>query len=512
IKIGQNIKYDYIIFQRHGIKLTPMGDDTMIASYLLNASDRAHNLDRISRNYLNHAPISYTDVVGDKKAGFETISPNEARDYACEDADLVMILSDVLRPRLSENSLLNLYEKIELPLIEVLAGMEMNGVKLDVGPLRDLSKELASRAASSEARIYELAEREFNINSPKQVGQVLFEELKLPLGKKTKKKTGFSTDEEVLTNLAEIHPLPAEILSYRMLVKLRSTYVDALPQLINPETGRVHTSYNQTGTATGRLSSSDPNLQNIPVRTEEGRRIRAAFVPEPGGLILSADYSQIELRVLAHFSEAEGLLAAFSEGEDIHTRTAAEIFNVFPEMVTPEMRRDAKAINFGIIYGKRAFGLAKDLGIERRKAQEYIDQYFRRYSGIKAFIDKTIAEAKSAGYVSTLFNRQRRLPEIKSSNQAVRSAAERMAINTPLQGTAADIIKKAMIAVHQAMKKARLSAKLIMQVHDELIFEVPENEVENLAELVRREMEGAVSLKAPLVVDVSYGASWAEAH
>ncbi|MBW2051449.1 MAG: DNA polymerase I [Deltaproteobacteria bacterium] len=512
LKVGQNIKYDYIVFRRHGIELRPIGDDSMIASYLLDPGERQHNLDRISRTYLYHNPISYLDVVGDKKIGFETVSPDAARDYACEDADLALILSNILRSKLRENTLLDLYEEVELPLIEVLAEMEMNGVKLDVGPLQDLSRELAERAGRSEARIYELAGREFNINSPKQVGEILFEDLKLPQGKKTKKKTGYSTDEEVLTKLAEVHPLPAQILSYRMLVKLRSTYADALPQLINPKTGRVHTSYNQAGTATGRLSSSDPNLQNIPIRTEEGLRIRAAFVPEPGSLILAADYSQIELRVLAHCSAAEGLLAAFSSGEDIHTRTAAEIFNVFPDMVTSEMRRDAKAINFGIIYGKRAFGLAKDLGIERRKAQAYIDQYFARYSGIKDFIDKTIEQAKIDGYVSTLFNRKRRLPNIKSRNSVTRAAAERMAINTLLQGTAADIIKKAMIAVHRTIKETNFPAKLIMQVHDELVFEVAEESVEELSDLVRREMEGAVRLKVPLLVDISFGSSWAEAH
>ncbi len=512
LKVGQNIKYDYIILRRHGIELGPISDDSMIASYLLDPSERHHNLDRISQTYLNHNPISYKKAVGDKKSGFETVTPEAARDYACEDADLALILCDILRPKLSENDLLNLYEEVELPLIEVLAEMEINGVKVDPEALRELSGELLRRTEKSEAKIYELAGRKFNINSPKQVGEILFGDLKLPQGKKTKKKTGYSTDEEVLTQLAEVHPLPAEILNYRTLVKLRSTYVDALPQLINPETGRIHTSYNQTGTATGRLSSSDPNLQNIPIRTEEGRRIRAAFVPEPGCLILSADYSQIELRILAHCSGAEGLLEAFSSGEDIHTRTAAEIFGVFPDMVTPEMRRDAKAINFGIIYGKRAFGLAKDLGIERRKAQEYIDYYFEKYSGIKSFIDQTIEKARTDGYVSTLFNRKRRLPNIRSKNAATRAAAERMAINTPLQGTAADIIKKAMIAVHGNLKKSRFPAKLIMQVHDELVFEVSESHVEELADLVKKEMEGAVTLRVPILVDISFGSSWAEAH
>ncbi len=512
VKAGQNIKYDYIILRRNGLTMSPLGDDSMLASYLLDPSNRVHSLERISAAYLSHDPITYDQVVGDKKAGFDSISPEAAKEYACEDADLALMLAETLRPKLAERGLLKLYEEMELPLIEVLAEMEMNGVKLDLDQLQKLSVELAGRALTAEAKIYDLAGKEFNINSPKQLGEVLFEDLGLPQGKKTRKKTGYSTDVAVMTELAEIHPLPNEVLTYRSLVKLRSTYLESLPKLIHPETGRVHTSYNQTGTATGRLSSSNPNLQNIPIRTEEGRRIRAGFVPEEGDLILSADYSQIELRILAHFSEAEGLLSAFSSGQDIHTRTASEIFNVFPDMVDSRMRREAKAINFGIIYGMGAFRLAKELGIERKKAQEYIDEYFNRYEGVKTYLEKTVEQARSLGYVTTLYNRRRYIPELKSGNRNVRANAERMAVNTPLQGSAADIIKMAMLDVHRALKKEKFPAKMIMQVHDELVFEVNKDYADQLTDLVREKMEGVISLKVPLKVDVSYGPSWAEAH
>jgi len=511
-KAGQNIKYDYIVLARHGLNLRPIGDDSMVASYLLDPGSGGHNLERLARTYLDHDPIKYEEVVGDKKSGFETVSPESGYEYACEDADLALRLAEVLRPKLEENGLWDLYERVELPLIKVLAEMEMNGVRLDLGQLRDLSKELAGRLTLIEARVYALAGHEFNINSPKQLGEVLFEELNLAPGKKTRKKSGYSTDVEVLTELAVRHELPAEVLNYRTLSKLLSTYVDALPQLINPATGRVHTSFNQAVTATGRLSSSDPNLQNIPVRTEEGRRIRAAFVPEPGRLILSADYSQIELRVLAHYSEDPGLRRAFLDNEDIHTRTAAEIFNVFPEMVSPEMRRQAKAINFGIVYGLQAFGLAKQLGIDRKEAQGYIEEYFKRYAGVKRFIDETLIEARKTGYVTTLLGRRRALPELKSKNYQARSMAERMAVNTPIQGTAADLIKLAMLNVDRAVKKSGLRAKMILQVHDELVFEAAEEEIEETARLVRREMEGVFTLSVPLVVEVNSGRSWAEAH
>jgi len=511
-KVGQNFKYDYIVLRRNGLRPSPIGDDAMIASHLIEPSARRHGLDRISKKYLNHDPITYEAVVGDKKAGFETISPDSARDYACEDADLALTLADVLHPKLAEDNLLGLYEELELPLIEVLAEMEMNGVLLDVKQLKALSAELAVYMAESEAKIYDLAGRSFNINSPRQLGQVLFEELKLPQMKKTRTKAAYSTDVEVLTKLAEGHALPAEVLVYRSWAKLRSTYAEALPLLINPVTGRVHTSYHQTGTATGRLSSSDPNLQNIPVRTEEGRRIRAAFVPEPGSLILSADYSQVELRVMAHFSGDAGLRTAFARGEDIHNRTASEIFNVPLELVSSEMRRSAKAINFGIIYGQQAFSLAKDLNIEQKTAQAYIDQYFVRYKGVKAFIDETVKEVRQEGFVTTLLNRRRDLPEIKSRNFNVRSMAERIAINTRLQGTAADIIKRAMLAIHRRLKETGIKAKMLMQVHDELVFEVEESEVSALSDLVRYEMENAADLSVPLKVDISQGLSWAEAH
>ena len=511
-KVGQNIKYDYIVLKRHGVDLGPIGDDSMVASYLLDPGTGGHNLERLSRANLGHDPITYEEVVGSKKKGFQEITPEAARDYACEDADLALMLAETLREQLAAAGLAELYEDMELPLIEVLAGMEMNGVLLDVDLLRDLSKELQVKMTGAEEKIYSLAGHEFNINSPKQLGQVLFEELGLPQGKKTKKKTGYSTDVDVLTDLALIHELPAEVLNYRSLAKLISTYVEALPQLINPETGRVHTSYNQAVTATGRLSSSDPNLQNIPIRTEEGRRIRQAFIARPGWVILSADYSQVELRILAHYSNDPGLQEAFRSGEDIHTRTAAQIFDLMPGLVTPEMRREAKTINFGIIYGQQAFGLSRQLGIDRKKAQAYIDQYFKQYAGVKAFIDQTLEEARRTGYVTTLLGRRRALPELGSKNYQDRSMAERMAVNTPIQGTAADMIKKAMLGVHQALKEKPYQARMIMQVHDELVFEVPEAELDELRSMVRTEMEGVIQLEVPLLVDISSGANWAEAH
>lgn len=510
-KVNQNIKYDYIILRRHGLDLKPITDDPMVASYVLEPGTGGHNLNDLSRKWLNHDPITYQQVVG-KQPGFDYISPEEARDYACEDADVALALTEVLRKRLKEEGLLRLYEDLEMPLVPVLAEMEMTGVGLDVALLADLSKDLARRMDQMEERIYVLAGHRFNVNSPKQLGSVLFEELKLPQGKKTQKKTGYSTDVEVLTDLAALHELPAEILNYRTLAKLKSTYIDALPQLINPATGRLHTSFNQAVTATGRLSSSDPNLQNIPIRTEEGRQIRQAFIARSGWLLLAADYSQIELRILAHYSKDRGLREAFLAGDDIHTRTAAEVFHVLPGLVTPDLRRQAKAINFGIVYGQQAFGLAKQLGIDRKTAQRYIDQYFDRYAGVKAFIDQTLTLARQTGYVTTLLGRRRYLPDLTSSNHLTRSMAERMAVNTPIQGTAADIIKLAMLAVHRAMELARVNARMVLQVHDELVFEVPESEMAVMLDLVRREMQGVMNLDVPLIVDVQTGANWAEAH
>lgn len=511
-KIGQNIKYDYIILKRHGIDIATITDDPMIISYVLYPGAGGHNLDNLSRTYLGHETITYAQATGGKNNPFENISPEAARDYACEDADIALILADRMRPRLKESGLVKLYEEMEMPLIKVLAQMEMNGVNLDVDLLKEISVDLGRKMDESENRIYSLAGRKFNINSPKQLGQVLFEELKLPQGKKTKKKSGYSTDVEVLTDLAEQHELPAEVLNFRSLTKLRSTYVDALIQLINPHTGRVHTSFNQAVTATGRLSSSDPNLQNIPIRTEEGRRIRKAFIPEPGWKIVAADYSQIELRILAHFSRDKGLQDAFVSGEDIHTRTASEVFNLMPAMVTPDIRREAKAINFGIIYGLRAFGLSKQLGIEQKTAQAYIDQYFKRYAGVLDYISTTLEEAKKTGFVTTLMGRRRNLSDLNSKNFQVRTNAERMAVNTTIQGTAADLIKAAMLGIHRKLMEQGFHSRMLLQVHDELVFESPENEIEKLTEMVRREMESVAGLDVPLIVDVNMGDNWAEAH
>jgi DNA polymerase I len=511
-KVGQNIKYDYMILKRHGVELKPVRDDSMIASYLIDPGAGGHGLDHLSRTLLGHDPISYEEAVGAKGVGFDTISPEAAKDYACEDADVALMLSRKLRPELERLGLIRLYEDLEMPLVTVLADMEMEGVALDTALLSDLSREFSGQMKEIETRIHHLAGKPFNINSPKQLGEILFDELNLPTGKKTTKKSGYSTDVEVLTELAKLHELPAKVLAYRGLNKLKSTYVDALAGLVHPETGRVHTSFNQAVTATGRLSSSDPNLQNIPIRTEEGRRIRQAFIARPGSLILSADYSQIELRILAHFSGDELLQEAFRSGEDIHTRTASEVFNLMPNMITPDMRREAKAINFGIVYGLGAFGLARQLGIERKQAQNYIDEYFRRYAGVKRFIDATLEQAHRDGYVKTLLGRRRNLPEIHSKNHQTRSMAERMAINTPIQGTAADLIKLAMLGVRRAIGREGLRSRMILQVHDELVFDVPEEEMDVMMGLVKREMETVYDLDVPLVVDAASGKNWAEAH
>jgi DNA polymerase-1 len=511
-KVGQNVKYDYVILRRRGVELGPIHDDPMVASYLIDPGAGGHGLDNLSRTLLGHDPITYTQVTGGKKGLFQDISPEAARDYACEDADLALRLAEVLRETIESEDLVRLYEDLELPLIQVLADMEMNGVGLDTDLLNDLSKEFSVNMDRIEKSIHSLAGREFNINSPKQLGEVLFEDLGLTPQKKTRKKSGYSTDVEVLTELALVHELPAEVLAYRSLSKLKSTYVDALITLINPHTGRVHTSFNQAVTATGRLSSSDPNLQNIPVRTDEGRRIRQAFIPGPGAVILSADYSQIELRILAHYSGDANLQEAFINGDDIHTRTAAEVFGLMPGMVDSNMRREAKAINFGIVYGLGPFGLAKQLGIEQKQAKAYIEQYFKRYSGVKEFIDGTLEEARRTGMVTTMLGRRRRLPELNSKNYQVRSMAERMAVNTPIQGSAADVIKLAMLAVQRRLLKEKRASKMILQVHDELVFEVPHEELDTMYALVKEEMEGVMKLAVPLIVDVSHGSNWAEAH
>jgi DNA polymerase-1 len=511
-KVGQNIKYEWIVLKRYGIQLQGIHGDTMIASYLLNPTKHHHNLSGIAQEYLDRSVTHYKEVVGSgaKAVTFDQIELDQARDYSCEDADVTLQLSHLLFPKLREGGFEDLFEQVEMPLVIVLAKIEMNGVKIDLDLLQEYSKEIDTQLQQKMERIYGLAGEVFNINSSQQLGKILFDKLKLPAVKKT--KTGYSTDVEVLTKLSFQHDLPLEILGYRNLSKLKSTYIDALPKMIHPKTGRVHTSYNQTVTATGRLSSSDPNLQNIPIRAEEGSRIRQAFIPEKGCSIVSADYSQIELRILAHLSQDEPLLKAFQNDEDIHARTASEIFGVSMEKVTPPMRREAKVINFGIVYGMSAYGLSQQLGIEPKIAQAYIDEYFKKYSGVQTYIEKSLEEARQKGYVMTLLHRRRYLPDIHSPTIAIRQATERMAINTPLQGTAADIIKVAMIHIQNRIEELRLSTKMIMQVHDELVFEVPEEELQNTIPMIQNEMETVMELSVPLRVSIHSGKNWAEVH
>jgi DNA polymerase-1 len=506
-KIGQNIKYDQTILGRYAIELKGIYCDTMIASYLLNPSG-SHSLERLAAKYLGHRMIRYEEVTGGKDTLFSEVDVERAKIYSCEDADVTYRLAEILLAELEKEGLSPLLKEIEIPLIGVLVWMETNGVKLDRDFLGQLSAQFLKRLQRIQRRIYELAGQEFNIDSPKQLQQILFSKLGLPSGKRT--KTGFSTDVNVLEKLAQEHPLPEAILQYRSLAKLKNTYVDALPRLINPDTGRVHTSYHQTITATGRLSSSDPNLQNIPVRTQEGRLIRKAFVPEKGNLLVSADYSQIELRILAHLSGDQRLVRAFREGRDIHDMTAGEIFGVSGDLVTSEMRRKAKAVNFGIIYGLSAHGLAQQLGVPHSTAQQYIDSYFARYEGVKHYLETTLQNARTNGFVCTLMGRKRYLPELSSGDRNIRSAAERMAINTPIQGTAADLIKLAMIRLYKRINSSGSDAKMILQVHDELVFEVPQKEVKRLKKMIVEEMEHVIDLDVPLSVSISEGLNWAE--
>ena len=519
-KIGQNAKFDWLILARYGLELAPPTDDPMLASYLLDPESR-HGMDHLSARLLGHQPIAFKDMVPDSKKNFGDLRPDEALDYAAEDADVTLRLAGVLRDQLQEDpALLALYREVELPLEGLLARIEKTGVLVDAEALGRLSGQLSAQLKEMEAKIFALAGHQFNIGSPKQLSDVLFQEIGLSPIKKTAKKTGYSTDDEVLAELALIHPLPREIREWRSLDKLRSTYTDKLPREVNAETGRVHTSYNQTLTATGRLSSSEPNLQNIPVRSEEGRRIRAAFVAPPGFAIVSADYSQIELRVLAHFSGDESLLRAFAQDEDIHTQTAAEIFGLPPAEVSPTLRREAKTINFGVVYGQGAFALGKQLGIPQAQARDFIDRYFARFPGVRRYMEETRESARLSGKVSTWFGRRRWLRGLTSGYQA-RQEAERMAINTPIQGTAADLIKMAMLRVDARLGAEHPRARLVMQVHDELVLEVPEKEVTAVSELLRTEMaavaqnpplSGARPLSAPLKVDVGSGSSWAAAH
>ncbi|MCX5867580.1 MAG: DNA polymerase I [Proteobacteria bacterium] len=512
-KVGQNIKYDYEVFKNYGITLAGIGFDPMVASYLLNPGKAIHGLAELALEYLGHTIISYKEVTGTGKKSpprsFDEVEVERAAVYSGEDADLALILSGLLEKKLREEGLDGLFRELELPLIPVLAEMEWAGVKLDLELLKKLSAEFAAELKIREEEIHRLAGEVFNINSPKQLAEILFEKLKLPAKKKT--KTGYSTDVEVLSELSLVHPLPKNLVEYRNFFKLKSTYVDALPTLVNRRTGRVHASFNQAVTATGRLSSSDPNLQNIPIRTPEGRKIRRAFIAEAGHLLLSADYSQIELRILAHLSGDPLLIESFEKGEDVHKRTAALIFGNAAESLD-ELRRRAKVINFGIVYGMSAYGLARELGVEVRLAQAIIDDYFQRYRGVKTYLDETLAAAREKGAVSTLWGRRRPLPELKSPDKNTRNFAERMAINTPIQGSAADLIKAAMIRISKSLPEKGAQARMIIQVHDELVFEVPEKELDAVRELVREEMEGVIKLRVPLKVDINSGPNWAEAH
>jgi DNA polymerase I len=514
-KIGQNMKYDYqLLCDAAKLQMGGMWCDTMLAAYLVNPTRSSQGLDSLAAEYLDHRMISYQEICGKGKGelNFSEAELGCAGPYACEDADATYLLHEILLPKLREQGMERLFFELEMPLMEILAQMELCGVKLDLALMKDLSGRFGKQLAELEGRIHELAGGAFNINSPKQLGEMLFVRMGLSTGKKTKGKTGYSTNVEELERLAEDHEVARLLLQYRSISKLKSTYTDTLPKLVDPRTGRIHTSYNQAVTNTGRLSSSDPNLQNIPVRGEEGRGIRRAFIADQGSLILSADYSQIELRVLAHLSGDRVLCEAFSAGEDIHLRTAVEVFNIFPGMVTPEMRRQAKVINFGVIYGQGAFSLAKELGVTPKQAKAFIDNYFERHAGARLFLDSCIREAEVCGFVTTILGRRLMIPEISSKNGNIRSFAQRNAVNYPIQGSAADIIKAAMIAVFGRMKREGVESRLIMQVHDELVFEVPEQERELMEKLVREEMEGALPLAVPLKVDLNFGLNWSEAH
>lgn len=511
-KVGQNIKYDRIVLASHGVEIKGISGDTMVASYLLNPSRRQHNLAEIAQEVLGHRMISFKEVTASQNQvrNFAHVPLALARDYSCEDVHVTALVQEALWPRLKESGLWDLFQQVEVPLIDVLARMEMTGILVDRTGLEALSVEFAERLQALEGEIIELAGIPFNLNSPRQLADVLFGKLQLPQAKKTRKKTGYSTDIEVLSALAEHHELPRLVMAYRNLTKLKSTYVDGLRRMVDARSGRVHTSFNQTVTATGRLSSSEPNLQNIPIRTEEGRRIRALFVADPGHVLLSADYSQIDLRVLAHYARDAALLEAFAHGEDIHRRTASEVFEVLPELVTLDMRRVAKTVNFGIIYGMSAFGLAKELKIDRRQAKTFIDRYFARYPGVKRYMEQTVLEAREVGYVTTLLGRRRYIPDLRSKVRSTREFAERTAINTPIQGSAADIIKLAMLWVDEALTASASSARMLLQVHDELVLEVPKDEVTSVSSLVRTQMETVMDLAVPLLVSVGWGANWAE--
>ncbi len=504
-KLAHNIKFDYQVLKRHGLPLEGILLDSMIASYLLEPSRRSHKLDDLSLEFLNLKLTSFAEVTGKDKreAAFAFVAPEDAGAYSCEDVRAALLLWQKFQPRLKELGLWELFSSVEMEIAPLLAKMEENGIRVDPQALEQLSTEFAEQIKKLEEEIFLLAGEPFNINSPRQLGEILFDRLDLPHGRKT--KTGYSTDIKVLEKLAAYHELPGLVISYRNLAKLKSSFVDNLAALINPETGRIHSSFNQTVTATGRLSSSNPNLQNIPVRSAEGQRIREAFVPATGCLFLAADYSQIDLRVLAHYSGDEALLESFRHNRDVHTLTAAEIYRVNQGFVTPRMRRVAKTINFGIVYGMSAFGLAGQLNISRKEAQTFIDRYFEHYAGVKKFMTDIINQAGKDGYVTTLLKRRRQLPDINSSNRNRREFAERTAINTPIQGTAADIIKLATIKVDELLTSDFPEVKIVLQIHDELIFEAPEQMIAAISGPIKAAMESVLELAVPLVVNLAQG-------
>jgi DNA polymerase-1 len=508
-KTGQNLKFDLEILKNYGIDLKGIGFDTMIASYLLNPSSRQHSLSNLALEYLDCKMVPISDLIGSgkKQKSFAEVPVKSATRYSCEDADITLRLKEILEPRLTSYSLDKLFYEVEIPLIQVLAEMEMIGVSIDVEYLKELSSQMDIELSKIVNQIYKMAGKEFNLNSPKQLSKVLFDDLGLTPIRKTAKKTIASTDFGVLEELSKVHPLPQKLLEYRQLFKLKSTYIDALPALVNRKTKRVHTSFNQTVTATGRLSSSEPNLQNIPIKTEIGSRIRKGFVPRNEDyLLLSADYSQIELRILAHFSEDETLMDSFFKGEDIHTRTASEVFGVPLDKVTPEQRRQAKTANFAIIYGVSAYGLSQQTEMTPKEASMFIDIYFKRYPKVQAHLENLIEKAREDGYVSTLLGRRRYIPEIDSTNRQKREFAERVAINTPHQGSAADLIKVVMIEIAKKLRDRK--SEMILQVHDELVFEVHISELEEIKEMVRDKMENTVKLKVPIKVDIKVGKNW----
>jgi len=510
-KLGQNVKYDQLVLRTAGVNLTGVAFDTMVASYLLESGERNHNLDELAQRYLNHRTIRIDELIGAGKQQkcMDEVPVALITDYAAEDADVPLRLHSLLAAQLAEQDLDTIFRELEVPLIAVLAEIEFNGIRIDTSRLAVLSDQYGERLATLEAAIYQVAGHEFNIASPKQLQQVLFVEQGLPTLKRT--KTGPSTDADVLAELARQHELPAKILEYRQYAKLKNTYVDALPTMVNPRTGRVHASFNQVVAATGRLSSSDPNLQNIPIRSESGREIRSAFLPRSDDwLLLAADYSQIELRVLAHFSGDETLRAAFLRDDDIHALVAAQVNNVPLEAVTSEMRRQAKAVNFGVIYGQSAFGLAKQIDVEPEEAAAFIDAYFARYPGVDEFLTNLLEECRGKGYVRTIMGRRRAISGIRPQPGRQRNLPERTAINTVIQGSAADLIKQAMITVHRHLATEGLSAKLLLQIHDELVFEVPSHELESLARLVERDMSDVLALDVPLKVDLKSGRNWSE--